>query len=205
MTTATRHGPRALWVGLLAAIAVVSVACAPQFRAADTKVLLVGDSLLDRSRLPVSDALTEAGWDPRIKADGGRSITFFQDKVPLFAGSTQPGVMVIELGTNDCSPVLCVPLGPAIDQIMGSVPSDYPVLWLNAQTDVPAPFNENRDFVNGELEDADSRWPNLYLVDLDGHFAGHPEWHEDDGLHFNEEGRHEFARFLVDELDRFKP
>jgi lysophospholipase L1-like esterase len=205
MTTASRHSSHAPALALLAVLAIIGVACAPQHTAAGNKVLLIGDSLLDGSRLPVSNALESSGWDPFIKADGGRSITFWQTRVPLLAGSYQPGVMVIELGTNDCSAVECVPLGPAIDEIMGSVASTYPVLWLNVQEDVPRPYFADHDYVNSALEAADARWPNLYLVDLDGHFAGHPEWHGPDGLHFNRAGREEFARFLSDELDRFKP
>jgi len=201
----TKRPRRARFLLLLAVTTIVAVACAPQHLAADTKVLLIGDSLLNGTRVPVSDALEEAGWEPMIKADGGTAMTSWTNKIPLLTAAYQPGVIVIELGTNDCSPVQCVALAPHIDAIMNSIPSDHPALWLNVQEDVPSPFGENTDYVNSALEAADARWPNLYLLDLDGLMEGHPEWHAPDGLHFNDEGKEQFVRFIVDELERFKP
>ena len=113
--------------------------------------------------------------------------------------------MVIELGTNDCAPTDCPPLAPYIDRIMNGIASSIPVLWLNVQEDVPNPFSQNRVVVNAALRSADERWPNLYLIDLNGFSAGHPEWHTPDGLHFNDIGRQQFALFLADALEGFKP
>jgi lysophospholipase L1-like esterase len=205
MMSTTKGSPRARVLALLALIAIAAAACAPQHLAADTRVLLIGNSLLNGTRVPVTDALEAAGWVPLIKADGGTAMTSWTDQLPLLTAQYQPGVLVIELGTNDCSPVECVPLAPHIDAIMSSVPSDHPVLWMNVQEDVPSPYGDNTDYVNSALEAADARWPNLYLIDLDGLMEGHPEWHAADGLHFNDEGKEQFVRFIVDELERFKP
>jgi lysophospholipase L1-like esterase len=145
------------------------------------------------------------GWEPTIEAVGSTTITYWADRVQVFQAFEQPDIVVIELGTNDCSNVGCVPLGPYIDQIMSSIPSSNAVLWLNVQEDVPPPFDADRDFVNGALAEADQRWPNMYLIDLNGHFAAHPEWHNPDGVHFNDLGQQEFGRFLADALESFKP
>ena len=189
---------------LVAVVALIAIACAPT-HATGPNVLLVGDSILNGSRSQVTDALQAAGWQPSIEAVGGTAISFWVGRLQLYVDSAQPDIVVIELGTNDCSPVQCVPLDPYIDQIMQAIPSSVPVVWLNSQTDVPAPFNEGRDFVNGAIEAASVRWPNLDVIDFAGFFAGHPEWHNPDGLHPNPEGRKELASFLADELEPYKP
>ncbi len=191
-------------VVLFGMVALAFVSCAPS-QAGGPKVLLIGDSLLNGSREQVTSTLSAEGWIPTIEAEGGTTITYWADRVQFFQAFDQPDIVVIELGTNDCSIVECFPLGPYIDQIMSSVPSSNVVMWLNVQEDVPPPFDSDRDFVNRALTEADQRWPNMYLVDLNGHVAGHPEWHNPDGLHFNDAGKQEFARFLADELERFKP
>jgi lysophospholipase L1-like esterase len=166
---------------------------------------LVGDSLLNASRGEMTSALSAAGWQPVIHATGGTTITYWATRVQFYEAFDRPDIVVIELGTNDCSPVECVDLAPYIDRIMRSIPISHPVVWLNAQEDVPPFFAAHRDFVNNAIQNARIRWPNLSVVDLSGHFAGHPEWHNPDGLHFNEAGRQEFARFLVDALADHAP
>ena len=207
MQARSSHGVRALLIGLIAALAFVGVACAQQHVAQGNRVLLVGDSLLGGARPAVAQALTKAGWDPRIEAKAGTTIGYWAPRIGVLQAADPPGVYVIQLGTNECTRFQpCVPLGPYIDQIMNSVPSTHPVLWLNVQEDVPPPVgDDDRDVVNAALEAADARWPNFYLLDFNGLFAGHPEWHVGDGLHFNDAGNAVFARFLADELERFKP
>jgi hypothetical protein len=189
---------------LLLLLALVAVACAPQHLAQSEKVLLVGDSLMNGSREAVVDTLSSDGWDPHVEAISGTKIEDWSPKFGFLVGSFNPGVVVVELGTNDCSSAGCVNIGPYIDQVMNAIPASEPVLWLNVQEDVPPAFDVNRDYVNGQIEAADARWPNFYLVDFSGHFEDHPEWHGPDGLHFSDEGTAEFARFIADELDRFK-
>jgi hypothetical protein len=189
---------------LLLLLAFVAAACAPQHVAQSTKVLVVGDSLMRSSRDAVAGSLTNDGWDPRIEAISGTRIVDWAPKFGFLVGSFQPGVVVVELGTNDCTQRGCTDLGPYINQVMSTVPSSTPVLWLNTQEDVPGAFDVNRSYVNGQLEAADARWPNFYLLDFSGHFEDHPEWHGPDGVHFSDEGIAEFARFITDELDRFK-
>lgn len=189
---------------LIAAVAIAAVACAPT-HATGPKILLVGDSLLNQSREEITATLSQAGWIPIIEAEGGTTITTWSERVQFLQAADLPNMVVIELGTNDCSPVECPDLGPYIDQIMSSIPSVHPVVWLNVQEDVPPPFDEDRAFVNAAIASADVRWANLYVIDLNGHFAGHPEWHNPDGLHFNDVGRQEFARFLAEVLEDFEP
>lgn len=168
-------------------------------------MLLTGNSIFNGSRGQLEAELSGAGWEPVVEADGGTAIGFWVDRVPLLVAAEQPGALVIELGTNDCGEDQgCAPIGAEIDQIMYGIPSDTPVLWLNTQEDVPELFAANRDFVNGQLEAADARWPNFYLIDMNGFFSGHPEWHAPDGLHPNDTGKQELARFVADELDRFR-
>ena len=54
--------------------------------------------------------------------------------------------------------------------------------------------------MNHEIERAAAKWPEVRIVDLDAAFAGHPEWHLDDGIHFNQAGAQQFAALPVRSL-----
>jgi hypothetical protein len=204
MPTSFRLRARVRAATVILLLALVAVACQPQHTADGTKVLLVGNSLMHGARPFMTDELTSRGWDPEIQALSGSNISYWMPRFPFLVQGISPNVYVVELGTNDCSFDPCYPLGPYIDAIMSSIPSSVPVLWLNSQEDVPEPYNPNRGYVNDELEAADARWPNMYLVDFSGHFEDRPEWHGPDGLHLSDEGNAEFARFVADELERFR-
>jgi hypothetical protein len=105
---------------------------------------------------------------------------------------------VIELGTNDCGH--CGDdLDAAIDRLLEPLRHVRRLIWLTAQTDVEVTRDPER--VNEALRKATVRWPNLEILDMAGHFAGHPEWHTGDGVHFNETGSQELAIFIRGALD----
>jgi lysophospholipase L1-like esterase len=70
------------------------------------------------------------------------------------------------------------------------------VIWLTAQT---AQFTRDLGAVNDALRKATGRWSNLELLDM-GHFADHPEWLTDDGVHLNDRGKKELADLIRDAL-----
>ena len=171
-------------------------------------VLLVGDSLLSAAKDDVESAVREQGWNPTIKAVPGTAIEDWVDGLPGIAFAAQPQIAVIELGTNNCGPVReCPFLGPYIDQLMHSMPTAEAVLWLNTQTDVYPEFLPTNSWaaVNAQLEEAAARWPKLWLVDMSGHFSGHPEWHDPDAVHLNAEGNRQLAALIAESLAPFRP
>src|SRR5205807_3545795 len=116
--------------------------------AAGPRTLIVGDSLMNESRAPVSAAVEGDGWQPDIQAQGGTTITYWSSRIRYLVLAKKPDVVVIELGTNDCAPTECPPLAPYIDKIMRSIPHHTPVLWLNIQQKIP--LARKRGYINDE-------------------------------------------------------
>jgi lysophospholipase L1-like esterase len=183
-------------------IALVMAACAREEPVSGTKVLLVGDSLMNGSRDQVTAALSADGWQPQIEAIGGTTITYWSTRIPYLAAAN-PSVVVIELGTNDCAPTECPILGPYIDEIMRGIARSTPVLWLNIQEKIP--LAQHRDYINYEIESAAARWPNLFLVDYESRIENHPQYHSPDGLHLNDAGKQLFASLIRESLRPFRP
>ena len=166
-------------------------------------MLVVGDSIMNMSRDEVTGALLSDGWDPRIEAEGGSTILQWAERFPLLEFVDEPNLVVIELGTNDCSPKDCPDLDPYIDRIMQNTRSADAVVWLNVREDNP--LLEKRDWVNDELEAAASRWPKLFLVDANGEFNGRDDLSTEDGIHLNDQGQEALAEFIREELEPFRP
>jgi len=189
------------------ALALVASACAGEGPVSGPNVLLVGDSLLTAATDQVIADVSARGWNPTVRAFPGTKIEDWIDSLPGVVAENQPSVAVIELGTNNCGPTDCKYLGPYIDQVMFALSTTDAVLWLNVQEDVqPKLLTTNAwDYVNFELESAAARWPNMFLVDMDGRIGGHPEWHDPDGVHLNAEGNRQLAALIAEALEPFKP
>ena len=134
-----------------------------------------------------------------VDGHGGLSIGLWRPFVGGDTRFTRPDVAVVELGTNDCD-LSCRPLAPDINTIVKKLLDEgvHAIVWLNVQEDSPYP--EHPQFVNQEIERAAVRWPQLSIVDLNRTFAGHPEWHTEDGIHFNEAGRLVYAQLILQAL-----
>ena len=158
---------------------------------------------MNQSRDAVTETLQGDGWDVQIQAQGSTTITQWAERFPLLDYSGDPNIIVIELGTNDCSPEDCPNLQPYIDEIMKYTTSADAVVWLNVLEDNP--LVKRRDWVNDQIEQAVSRHPKLFLADMNGEFEGRDEIHTEDGIHFNDQGQQEFAEFIREQLEPFKP
>jgi lysophospholipase L1-like esterase len=198
----TRPMPVLIGVLVLAVLLVFGLAGAGQPEVSARRVLVVGDSLTEISKNEVRQALTAAGWRAVVDGRGGLSIGLWRPFVGGDTRFTRPDVAVVELGTNDCD-LSCRPLAPDIDAIVKKLLDEgvHAIVWLNVQQDSPYP--EHPQFVNQEIERAAVRWPQLSIVDLNRTFAGHPEWHAEDGIHFNEAGRLVYAQLILQALDAF--
>lgn len=179
-----------------AATASSRSAAAP--RAQGNRVLLVGDSLLWQSTPQVTAMLKTAGWDPSISAYPATTIGAWTPKMARLVGDARPDVVVVELGTNNCT-AACPNLAAVIDRLLRAVPRTTPVYWLNVQNQPSYPAHP--ESVNDALATAQSRWPNLTLVDMSARFRNHPEWHLPDGLHFTPAGSDQLAKLITQSLE----
>lgn len=166
-------------------------------------VVVAGDSLTAQSDTQINFVLTADGWRPVVQGVSGSSMG---NRNAVFDWTTRinelaalhPSVVVIELGTNDCGN--CgEDLDAAIDSLLRPLRQVRRVVWLTAQTDVE--FMSDLGRVNDALRKATVRWPNLEVLDMGRHFAGHPELHTGDGVHFNEAGSSELATLIRDAID----
>lgn len=186
-------------VAILSLLVIVGLTTGGTPRLTEGRVLVVGDSLTNGANQEVRGALADAGWDPVVDGRGGWTIGRWHEPLVELASFARPDVAVVALGTNNCDRA-CRPLGPEIDAIITTLldAGVQEILWVNVQESAPYPANPA--YVNDEIERAAVRWRQVRLVDLDVVFSGHPEWHIDDGIHFNEAGAQQFAALLVAQL-----
>ncbi len=184
----------------LVPVAWVSVASSrtePKPAVHGSRVLVVGDSLTWQSVPQVTSALRGDGWDPTIEAVAGTTIGHWADQVEQLVAEHDPDVLVVELGTNNCT-AECPHINEVIDRFLRHVPRSLPVVWLNVQAQPTYPAHP--ESVNDALTAAAGRWPNVTLVDLSARFRNHPDWHLDDGLHLTTTGSTELARLIAASL-----
>lgn len=110
-----------------------------------TSVVMVGDSITRASREELATAFTALGLTQQvIDAEVGRRIEVGNGKGPnplsgvrtifnLLALGLAPDVWVVALGTNDVgSYATPEAYGELIDQIVGELSADVPLVWMNA-------------------------------------------------------------------------
>jgi hypothetical protein len=167
-------------------------------------VLVVGDSLTAQSSDEIRLTLQAEGWKPTIEGHsgssivGGRAGVDWPKRVAQLVIPKAPDVAIVELGTNDHAESASS-LASGVDAVMGPLRHVRRVVWLNAQAE--ALGGADAKVVNEVLREATVRWPNLEILDMSGHFRGHDEWHVSDGVHFNDSGKGELARFVRAALD----
>jgi hypothetical protein len=110
-----------------------------------------------------------------------------------------PEVYVIALGTNDCGAGDFAEFGATVDFFLSRLPADKPVFWLTLTGKKPADLACVTE-INGALNDAASRWPNLTVYDLRSRFTD-PTWFSTDLVHYTNAGNDAYAKFLHQMLD----
>jgi hypothetical protein len=204
---------RVFVAAILAGLAVLTGTANAGQHVTGSRVLVIGDSLLNLSRGPVTDALAADGWQAVLDARPGFSIEAWKPFVGPVAAIARPNVAVVELGTNDCD-TTCNDLGPAIDDTMEQLLNHGvgAVLWMNVQTTPtqirpgpPRVYPAHADYVNYAIEQAAVRWPQMQVVDLRDLLDPHPEWHLTDRLHPNPVGQQAIGALIRIALRRWAP
>ncbi|MEI8240115.1 MAG: GDSL-type esterase/lipase family protein [Actinomycetota bacterium] len=109
-----------------------------------TSVAMVGDSITKASRTSLTDVFMTLGMkDQYIDGEVGRRIEVGNGNGPaplsgirtlygMLAMKAKPDVWVVELGTNDVgSYAKPDDYGHLIDQVLGMLPKDAPLVWVN--------------------------------------------------------------------------
>jgi lysophospholipase L1-like esterase len=189
----------------LLVVVLVAASCVDRTDVRGSRVIVVGDSILAQSESEVRAALEADGWHAAVKGIGGIPIQGWRKGIQQYVKLFHPDVAVVELGTNNCASSPCEDISAYIDAIMHELTkSARVVFWLNTR-DLPIKHPADADYVNRELADAAVRWPNLVIVDMNGRLGGHPELLDSGGLHFNDQGRQEFAQLIRDALHDLSP
>lgn len=186
-------------------VAAALTACRHPEDVQGRKIMVVGDSLLKQAEAPVQSALQSDGWEATVTGVPGSTIEQWRDLVGALADKVGPDVAVVELGTNNCAKGACEDVSAYIDAVMHQLSKHASVVyWLNTRT-VPAVHPVHPDYLNREIADSVSRWPNLVVVDMHAWQQEHPEWILADGLHFTDAGEVAFAQLVRDAVHANSP
>jgi hypothetical protein len=201
-TTVAMNGWRRRILGTVAAGIAIGVvaACSPTVES--SRVLVVGDSILNQSIDPVRAGLEGSGWTPITAAFGGSAIEQWTAALPQLVAEHQPSIVVIELGTNDCAVDACPDLPAQIEATIDAVDPVERILWLNVQTEPDYPAGA--ELVNNALAAAAESHPKMQIVDFSDEFQGHADWLEAGGPHLTPAGQLHFAKLIQDAVDEFK-
>jgi hypothetical protein len=183
----------ALAVALAAAAQTGSTTYPPQ-------VTIIGDSV--STAITRYDDLTTAvgsglrvDWEVAIcRRVAGLSCPFqgtrpatLVDLVP-----TLPAVaplVVVELGYNDPEGVFAAEVDQAMRMLLAR--GAQHVIWLTMHSAIP-PYAELDDI----LRQAQTRWPQLELLDWDAASADHPSWFQEDAIHLDKRGGRALAALI---------
>lgn len=213
----TRKNPmRQKIVSIIALLCFVILAsgCEPTV---NKEVLIFGDSVMFSA---VDDVVYHSNYvrddytgryAPNFgSVNGGQGLTFVKEVQPANVDAfwrahvaslmehTQPEVIVVELGVNDCSNR--TGWHGRVDNFMQNIPSTIPVHWLT----IPDPLGDlglcDSSF-NKALAEATLRWPNLELFAWSEKGNSNPSWFHTDGIHLTTAGQDGFAKWLTGQLD----
>lgn len=176
----------------------------------DSRVLVLGDSLIRESRSDLEAQLTSAGYLPSVRCWGGKGTAWGVAQVKQARRAGQlPRTVVVSLGTNDIW-WLGVPMDVAVDRMMAALGPKRTVYWVNLwfgqvgyalYNRLPRPKRANEI-----LRAKAKQYPNLRIVNFAGAFraarsAGQPVgWA--DGVHLNQAGYRLRNRTIVAALSQ---
>jgi hypothetical protein len=173
-------------------VATLVVAVASAVAATPPTVLLIGDSVATGmywhdDAIAVMQQRLGVYWDVAIcRTIDGTSCPFDGERAPTLIEAvetrrTVPPTVVVEVGYNDPASMFATEVDHAMSALTSAGATH--VLWLTMrESHVPYPT------LNGLLEKAAGRWPQLDLVDWNAASESHPSWFQTDDIHLTPEG-----------------
>jgi lysophospholipase L1-like esterase len=196
--------PRSLTTSLTAlALVAVLTSCnppgTPQERAGGAcAVSIVGDSLTVGAAAfgELGHRFREAGCSPAIDARTGRPTIEGAEVVERWAAEDGLGdILVVALGTNDCS---ADGFRRAARRILTAAGTDRPVVWVNTWRPVcDATINSALSALQTDVAGSRSDKGNLWVLDHHAWVRDTPEVLAPDGVHLNSSGYRRHAARIV--------
>jgi lysophospholipase L1-like esterase len=188
-------------------------AAAPGERLPIASVVVLGDSISRATdeeyhatfaKAGISDVRVEAQVGRRIEVGNGKGAVALSGVRTLFgllAEKVSPDAWVVELGTNDIGsyPDAAAYAG-LIDQILGMLPVDVPLVWVNAYR---PQYVDHTNMFNMVLQQRISDRPNAIVADWFT-VASAPDQHvlRSDDLHPNTDGQAVLSMLVLQALQR---
>jgi hypothetical protein len=173
-------------------VATLVVAVASAVAATPPTVLLIGDSVATGmywhdDAIAVMQQRLGVYWDVAIcRTIDGTSCPFDGERAPTLIEAvetrrTVPPTVVVEVGYNDPASMFATEVDHAMSALTSAGATH--VLWLTMRES-----HEPYPTLNGLLEKAAARWPQLDLVDWNAASESHPSWFQTDDIHLTPEG-----------------
>lgn len=175
---------------VLASLSVVPAARA-QAPAAPLRVSMYGDSVL----LGAKEELLAAFSDQQATVDAAEDRSLLgATSILQAAGPALGDVVVLDFGYNDSSDPTV--FRGRIDAAMAAMAGVRHVIWVNQHD-----WGPGRADMNAELAAAQSRYPNLDVVDWNTEVAAHPDYVYADQIHLTPAGQPAFAALVRQHFD----
>jgi lysophospholipase L1-like esterase len=171
-----------------------------------TSVLVVGDSITVAGQPALTTALNQAGVHSQFDAEVGKGLSYFMNAadqahyIPTLVKNTNPGLLVIALGTNDYSD--SATYAAQMSAMFAAIPTSQPVLWvLPYYQDIQPGSYQHITTDLGSLDQViDSQTaahPNMTTVDMNSVFGTNASYIGGDGLHPTAQGQAVWANAIA--------
>jgi len=182
-------------------------ACFPEYAGAGQTVAVVGDSITAHSAKEIATALAPY----RRSVVGVPSIAMPEALGRLVkpAVSTDPAVLVVELGLNDALDGWDSSDLPALEATLKALDPADCVVWITPTALSPSYYDHlgpgtmqaRANAFKASLKKRLPKHPNVHLADPSADQLAHPEWYDADRMHHSPAGRTAYAAFVAEAVE----
>jgi lysophospholipase L1-like esterase len=159
-------------------------------------IYVVGDSITSLSAGSISTALSNAGYDPTIRATPGVKIGQAQNEVMTLA-QNQPHAWIIELGTNDAGANDNTWLLPFLAEWNSVAPASCVIYVTISPRAGPVGTK-----INAAIQNLAATHRNVHVLDWGNVEYSNPSWVYPDQIHPTPQGQAALASLETQELQR---